>query len=312
MTLSTLAIAPARAREFEAEADWWAIRDLLVRTQATTPIAWNWDIRHWDGSRFHREERNELALAARGIALWEADGRVVGAVHGEGAAGDAFLELDPDYRDLEPEMLAWAEDRLATTGSRRRLELYVMDYDLARRSLLSRRRYRMLGSGGWMRLMRFGKRPLPVAAIEDPYVMATTSPASAEDDARQMAELLNAAFGRTTHTAAEYLRFMTASPSFSHALNLVALAPDGAFAAHAGLTYDEHNRLGIFEPVCTHPAHQRHGLARALMLEGMHRLRELGARTAYVETGDMGPANALYRAVGFSEEYRGHLWERDL
>jgi mycothiol synthase len=187
-----------------------------------------------------------------------------------------------------------------------------MDYDLARRSLLARRRYRMLGSGGWMRVMRFGKRPLPVAPIEEPYVMATTSPLSALDDASQMAVLLNAAFGRTRHTAAEYVRFMDASPSFSHELNLVAVAPDGSFAAHVGVTYDEHNRHGIFEPVCTHPAHQRHGLARALMLEGMHRLRELGALTAYVETGDMGPANALYRAVGFSEEYRGHTWQREL
>jgi ribosomal protein S18 acetylase RimI-like enzyme len=123
-----------------------------------------------------------------------------------------------------------------------------------------------------------------------------------------MAALLNAAFGRTVHTAAEYRTFATASPSFRHDLNLVAEAADGSFAAHVGLTLDEVNGHGIIEPVCTHPGHRRQGLARALILEGLKRLREQGAITCSVETGDMEPANALYRAIGFTEEYRGHAW----
>ncbi len=36
------------------------------------------------------------------------------------------------------------------------------------------------------------------------------------------------------------------------------------------------------------------------------------AATCCVETGDMVPANAPYRPIGFSEEYRGHQWRRDL
>jgi GNAT superfamily N-acetyltransferase len=123
-----------------------------------------------------------------------------------------------------------------------------------------------------------------------------------------MATLLNAAFGRSIHTAAEYRTFATRSPSFRHGLNLVAVAPDGTFAAHVGLTLDEVNRHGIIEPVCTHPDHRRLGLAQALILDGLGRLRDLGAVTCAVETGDMEPANALYRSIGFSEAYRGHTW----
>ena len=44
----------------------------------------------------------------------------------------------------------------------------------------------------------------------------------------------------------------------------------------------------------------------------MRRLRDLGALSATVETGDMEPANALYRACGFTDEYRGHDYERSL
>lgn len=67
-----------------------------------------------------------------------------------------------------------------------------------------------------------------------------------------------------------------------------------------------------YEPVCTHPAHRRRGLARALMIEGLHRLAARGARTVTVETGNAVPANGLYDAMGFTESAVGHLWRKAL
>ncbi|MGD8805852.1 MAG: GNAT family N-acetyltransferase, partial [Chloroflexota bacterium] len=90
----------------------------------------------------------------------------------------------------------------------------------------------------------------------------------------------------------------------------VAVAADNIFAAYAGIPYDRANQIGIFEPVCTHPDHQRKGLARALMQEGLLRLRAVGAQYAMVDTGDMVPANQLYTAMGFSEIYRGTSWKK--
>ena len=126
-----------------------------------------------------------------------------------------------------------------------------------------------------------------------------------------MASLLNAAFGPTMHTTREYRTFVERSPSFVHHLNLVAVAPDGSFAAHAGVTYDEHNRHGIFEPVCTNPDHRRFGLARKLMLEGLRRLAARGAQSASVDTGDQVASNALYASCGFTEAHHFHAWRRD-
>jgi GNAT superfamily N-acetyltransferase len=125
-----------------------------------------------------------------------------------------------------------------------------------------------------------------------------------------MAVLLNAAFNRMIHSEAEYWNFVTHSPSFRHDLNLIAEAPDGSFAAHVGVTYEDANQSCVFEPVCTHPAHQRKGLARALMLEGLRRARSLGAVDAYVGTGDGMAANYLYEAVGFTEVYHGFVWRK--
>lgn len=41
-------------------------------------------------------------------------------------------------------------------------------------------------------------------------------------------------------------------------------------------------------------------------------MRALGALEAWVGTGDMQPANALYDSMGFTEAYRGHYWLKQM
>jgi GNAT superfamily N-acetyltransferase len=270
-----------------------------------------WDIRRWDGWRFHRTDPPGDDRLAGEIGLWETpDGRVVGAVHAEGS-GDACIEVDPDFRLLEPEMIDWAEEHLGRTGeSGRHIEFWLSDEDQPRRSLLSGRAYRPDDSGGWMRCLAFDRLPAfePVTLAE-PYRLRTTD--SSGTDCARMADLLNAGFGRTAHSAAEIRNFVELSPSFEDELNLVAVAPDGSFAATVGLTFDSANRHGLIEPVCTHPDHRRHGLARVLLLEGLRRLAGRGALTASLDTGEGEAANALYIGCGFVEGHHFRPWRRE-
>ena len=311
--MTTMAAVTARPWRADDDADWWAVRELLVRAHRASPPGWNWDVRRWDGSRFHREVPRLPDWFTARTHLWEdGDGRLVGVVHPEGP-DEVFLELDPDFRRLQVEMLDWAEaDLTAVVEGPSHLELFTWDYDLPRRELLRERGYEELQAGGWQRRLRFGGWEIGRPPATPGYRLRSTGEDTLEDDAARMAALLNAAFGRTIHSAAEYRTFATSSPSFRHDLNLVAQAVDGTIAAHVGLTLDEANGHGIVEPVCTHPGHRRHGLAQALILDGLRRLRDLGATTCSVETGDMEPANALYRSIGFTEEYRGHTWRADL
>jgi ribosomal protein S18 acetylase RimI-like enzyme len=48
-------------------------------------------------------------------------------------------------------------------------------------------------------------------------------------------------------------------------------------AASTIMWLDEANSSAEFEPVGTHPSYRRRGLARAMMLHGMHRARAAGA-----------------------------------
>ncbi len=303
------------SRPLSDDGDVQRIRELLLNVQAITPVDWNWAIRRWDGWRYHRSSAEWDPAWSTSVRLWEtARGNVVGAAHSE-SNGDVHLQIHPDYRHLiEEEMLVWAEQNLARHGEKdevKALETFVFDYDTPRMLLLEGRGYERLEHGGVTRLLRLGQRPLSRPEPADGYDIGTTRAGNGGDQ-QGVADILNAAFNRKIHTAVEIAVFTANSPSFRHELDLVARAPDGSFAAYVGVTYDERNRRGTFEPVCTHPGHRRLGLARALMLEGLWRLRELGAADVIVGTGDDFVANRFYEAMGFTESYCGRVWRRSL
>jgi mycothiol synthase len=76
----------------------------------------------------------------------------------------------------------------------------------------------------------------------------------------------------------------------------VAIAPSGEIAAFTTIWYDDVTRSGYFGPVGTMPEHQRHGLVRALLCEGVRRLKKMGATQAMTIGGEP-PANALYQSM---------------
>lgn len=300
-------------RALRDDADFWRMRELLSATFPITPIGLNWDVRRLDGKRFYEADPAANRLAARPVQLWETGaGDLVGYVLPEGR-DDAHIQIHPDYRHLEPAMVAWAEENLAAPADDggHALEIYTYDYDALRQRILTERGYTKMEYGGMIRHLRIGRQPLPPPEIAAGYTLRTTDPDDLAD-CQRIADLLNAAFGRTFHTALEYQNFTRRAPCFHRELDLVMVAPDGGFAAYIGVPYDEPNRYGIFEPVCTHPDHQRKGLALALMAEGLLRLRALGAVDVTVDTGDMVAANAFYTAMGFTEAYKGYSWRKTI
>lgn len=292
--------------------DYMPMRDLLIETVPITPIGFNWDMRRLDGKRFYNDNLIDDRISRRPVQLWENEaGELVGYVLSE-SPGDAHLQVHPDFRYIEPEMVAWAEERLAVAdaeNSQRTLEIFVNEYDALRQQILSERGYAKMSYGGMCRHIRLGAQPIPTPAVPAGYTLRTTDPDDMAD-CQHIADLLNAAFNRNFHNALEFHHFAKFAPCFHRDLDLVMAATDGSFAAYIGVPYDEVNRRGIFEPVCTHPEHQRRGLARALMLEGFHRLRAIGAIDATVDTGDAAAANAFYTAMGFTEAYRGYIWRK--
>jgi predicted N-acetyltransferase YhbS len=306
-------------RTASGEADFWLVRRFLLDAWALAPLGHVWDVRRWDGAYYHNAQPGWRAHWRGGAAvgLWEASGaagagaRLVGAVHPEGA-GEAWLHVHPACRWLEAEMLEWAEANLANPGAdgSPRVSVFASDGDRERQELLGRRGYEKTAGGEHLRRW-CGACPPEGAPLPAGYRLHAVRPGHAEDCERYAA-LINAAFRRTCHTAQEVATFTMLSPSFSPELELVAVAPDGSFAALTGMIYDTGNRFGLFEPVCATPAPRPLGLTGGLMREGVRRVLALGAEQCYVSTGIGMAANRFYEAVGFKPVATGHYWVKNV
>lgn len=99
------------------------------------------------------------------------------------------------------------------------------------------------------------------------------------------------------------------SPVYRPELDIVAIAPDGEVASFCNGWLDFSNRVGLFEPVGTHPAHQRLGLGKAVLAESMRRMMAYGMREVIVcAEHDNLAAQRLYQSAGFQQEHRLHTF----
>ena len=265
-----------------------------------------------DGARFHSEVPSLRGWMAAGTVYGRRGRPARRRCQRGGGPGEAYLELDPDWRHLQAGMLDWPRRTWpcpATTARAARVSGVGLRPAAARaapRARLRGARGGDLAAAAAVRRRRRSRRPVVRPGTR-------CGPRRGRRSTRTRrgwpCSSTRRSDGRSTRQR---------STGRSSRVTLVPPRPQprrrGArrvVRGPRGFTLDGANRHGIIEPVCTHPDHRQRGLAAALILEGLRRLRDLGAGTCDVETGDMVPANALYRSIGFSEEYRGHLWRAD-
>ena len=85
---------------------------------------------------------------------------------------------------------------------------------------------------------------------------------------------------------------------------------DDTITSFCTIWYDEMNHIAKFEPVGTHPDHRKKGLGRAMLLDGLKRLKNLGVETAYVDTGGEDNLN-FYRSAGFNPININRPWYKE-
>lgn len=304
-----------RMRTAEGEEDFWLLRGFLEDTWPLAEPFFNWEVRRLDGAYFHNEKPGWRARwsGGRDLALWQkSDGQLVGAVHPE-SMGQAWLQTHPDYRWLEGDMLDWAEANLVHPDKEGHscLKVFTWEHDESRQSLLRQSGYTRTEAGDVQREKPYNGEEVPAPVMPKGYRVHEIRPGH-QGDCERYAALINAAFKRSIHSTQEMVNFTTMSPSYRQEIELSAVAPDGSFAALAGMTYDEDNRFASFEPVCATPSPRPLGLTGKLMLEGYRRVREMGAEHCYVGTGIGMAANRFYQAIGFKIFQTGRYWKKEL
>lgn len=209
-------------------------------------------------------------------------------------------QVHPDHVELVDEVIAWHEDVAA--GLERTLSpTDAEEYALARWAAHGYEPDAKLlaDDGDWTQL---NQRDL--AEIEQPVLPAgfrfrTADEAGPEAPVRAHLD----AWTPSPYTAESY-EGVRGTTAYRGDLHVLVEAPDGTMACSAIMWFDAVNKSIEFEPVGTHPNYRRLGLARAMMLHGMHLARAAGAEHATVVcVGSPGQpaARGLYYGLGFRE-----------
>lgn len=270
---------------------------IVTRAALATPQCSYWHV----GDVWWGLYQNTVFDPHPNIRLWFDGAEPVGFAWFDpsGAVATQVVPGRADGTALEAEMLGWAEGRRRTLptgdGGPITLTATAFAHDAPRIALLTGRGYARVGTP----MYHFYRclSDLAVPALSSTNITVRQVGEMPEWDTR--VEIHREVWHPSKVTLDAYRRLRAAS-GYRPELDLVAVTAQGAFASYCICWLDPTTQTGEFEPVGTRSAFRRQGLGRAVVVEGLHRLREQGATQAIVYTPHTnGGARALYESVGF-------------
>ncbi|MBE9110364.1 GNAT family N-acetyltransferase [Nodosilinea sp. LEGE 07298] len=256
------------------------------------------------GTQYHQLWETAQGQLVGIVALWIEDPTDV-------LEGWVGVSVHPDYRGahLEAELLSWAEQQVqeqATVaqrpaklcaGARSDASYYRAIYETANYEIIRQ----------FHDMARSLADPIPQPQFPPGF---TSRPTNA-DEALAWVEMFNESFidhWNFTPMTLEDRQFRLGYPTYQPELDWVVTAPDGNLAGFCKghVDHDENARRlrneGWITILGTRRGYRRLGLARAMLLQGLHQLHLAGMDSVLlgVDTQNPNQATGLYESVGFT------------
>lgn len=254
----------------------------------------------------------------RDLCLWEDSNSQVMAIAGlmipeigEDIAGILWFRVYPQTKgnNLETQILEWGEKRMGEVGRQRNVKVKV----LCGAHGDNTERIALLESCGFeieryfLTMERSLTDSIPEAEFPEGF---TLKHIDNEADAAVWAEMFNQTFiDHWNHQdiTVESVKDKLNDPKYQSELSLVAVAPDGTFAAFCDCQiHPENNELnkrkdGLVTLLGTRRGFRKRGLGRSILLSALKLLKTEGMETAmlYVDADNLSGATRLYQSVGF-------------
>ncbi|MGA7935158.1 MAG: GNAT family N-acetyltransferase [Kovacikia sp.] len=304
----------ATSRSYADETDFQAISDLINACEAVDQLD--------QGTSVEELRRNFAAPGFdldRDLQLWvNAQGQLIGygslrmPPADETQDGFLGLKVHPEVRNqgIEEQILAWVEGRL-----REKSQASCLPVNLragARKCQTDRITFLEAHGFSIVRYFYQMSHPLateiPAPQIPSGYCVQPLQP----NQVTAWVEMFNQSFidhWNFHPLTVEQRQYWMTDPDYEPDLDLVALAPDGTFAAFClGYIYRQDNRRtgrneGWIADLGTRRGFRQQGLGRAMLLTGLQRLKAKGVDTALLGVDADNPSGALrlYESVGFRQ-----------
>lgn len=308
-----------KMRSFTWEKDFKLVRAFLILTFNLTRSFQNWIPSMFENIKFGPCGREYYDEEDDYIKIW-GDARdsdlssvaEVVAVTFCKPSGDCWIQIHPDYRSSEKEIVLWLEKQRGIKSSENiepELRFRVDRTDDKRTALLTELGYKDDGLEEYNR-KRSLDEPIPECRLPNGFTIRSVD---IEQDFIQYRKVQAAVFPHCSHMTRRTTEIYSRASFYNKDLDLVAVDSQGDFAAFCTVRMDPVSRMAELEPVGTHPDYRGLGLAKSVICEGLRRLQKhhpsslciLGAATSEA-------ANRLYDSVGFTEKTEVHLWQKKL
>ncbi len=254
---------------------------------------------------------SSIDLAAD-VRIWKQnDGTVCGFALVDLSVWGLFYLVSPSEEGsaLEQDILSWACNRASHISRGESITLRcrrVREDNLRRISSLEHQGFRRENDRQGLRMGRRLDVPLDRPLIPQGFKIRHLSD---QDEIEAYVALVNSAIPKATSVEAHQKWIET--PEYIPELDLIAVADDGTFAAFCQCYYDplelarSRRREGWTDPIGTGPPYRKRGLARAVVLESLWRLKRRGIEDAVLGVASSNEvARKLYESIGYRAIYK--------
>ncbi|MFW9926705.1 MAG: GNAT family N-acetyltransferase [Candidatus Thorarchaeota archaeon] len=294
--------------DFKWDNDFDSIRRFLGELFPIQKSYTNWlpttleNVKFGPGGTEYLDEEDEY------LKIWR-DGDHIVALSVTKPSGSCHLSIHPEYFEIAGEVVIWMQERVRELSQKdsTKMSLVVDDADDDLISVLSRLGFEKDEIEGDNQV-RLADSPIQTYSLPEGYSVRN---AIIAEDYEKYREVQKAVFPHIKSMSKELLDTYGSASFYQEELDIVAVAPNGEFAAFCTARIDPVSKITELEPVGTHPNHRKLGLGRAVILETFKRLEKFNPSVVVIlGAAPSEAARKLYESVGFVNHGMAHYWTK--
>ncbi|MHA1903787.1 MAG: GNAT family N-acetyltransferase [Candidatus Thorarchaeota archaeon] len=266
------------------------------------------------GSKYTKKDDDD-------ITIWELANKVdnstrskIIAVSHRGSAVNYHIEIHPDYKHLERELFlrieALEKERKIVPNHPSRILMYTVEPDTRRIATLSDLGYHNHGLHEYNRVFPTDAL-VPDSKLPEGYTIRNIRGEQDYPEYIEVVGLVESHCGENMSNGK--LEFLSEAEFYHQDLELITIAPDGKFAGFCSFRLDPFTKISEIELIGTHPNHKNLGLEKALVCEGLSRLKKYKPiLICSVELDVSDEMNDIFESVGFAQRVEMNMWEKSI
>ncbi|WDV44206.1 GNAT family N-acetyltransferase [Clostridiaceae bacterium M8S5] len=278
--------------------DYYKVRSFFIKLGYAefTYTRWDWMITH---VMLDKESVGK-------IGMWEDNEQIVGVATFDCMLGEGFCLTLPEYTYLKKEMLSYAKSNFSKDGS---FGVMIADTDLEFQDIASELGFIATKEKENDAIFYTDKTPTAYDLPEGFNITSMKETYDLYQYRRVMWKGFNHELNgegelKFTKEVEQLAKEAMLRPNVDLSLKIAVTEPNGNFVSYCGMWYDEEAGYAVIEPVATDPDYRKMGLGKVAVLEGIRRVKELGAKTVLV-----GSSQQFYYSIGFRPYKTTTMWK---